>query len=170
MTLMTRRALLRSTALVPVALALDGCAKLTSVLASLPQYAVDVQKAGALLSKFVLPALPALGLAGATLTKVEGWITQAESVAGTIGSAAAAGGTTLVSQLSSFAGAFNGIASTLGLKLPGDVGLVLQDVAALLPTILKDAGVNIALSGPATAAPMMSAAVARADMDRLLAS
>lgn len=159
----SRRALLTA---MPAAAALPmlGCA---SVFGSLPQFAADIQTIAADLAK-ALPDLTTLaGVGGATVTKVEGWISDIQGVAGTIGSAVAAGGSTLVGAISQFGGAFNSITSALGVSVPGTLGTVLQAGLSLLPQILAIAGIALAqVSGP----PMMPPARARAILEAIKAS
>jgi len=144
---MTRRTLFSTTALTAAGVALVGC----QTLAALPQYAADIQAIAAALTKYS-PLLPMLGLATATVTKVEGWINEASKIAGGIQTAVTAGGSTLTGEVSAFVSVVGKIADALGFSVSGVWRIVIQSTSALLPGILAALGIaGMARSAPQSA-------------------
>jgi len=143
--------------MIPVAIAVDGCAGLTS----LPQFATDVENIAGMLSN-AAPTLGTLaGIGSATIAKVQGLIATAKTVAASVTAAAAAGGSGIGALVSDFAGVFGSITAALGVNVPGLWGTVISAGVSLLPSILGAAGIPLA-AGPGAPAPTMPVAQARA--------
>ena len=96
MTPLTRRAMLRTTALAPVTFAV-GCSGLT---AAVPQFVTDANTIAAGLTA-LLPSLTTItGVSAATITQIQAWIAEAQSLAASLAAAASAGGGTAVFRIS----------------------------------------------------------------------
>lgn len=154
---LTRRALLRTTGLVPAALAIGGLSLVGCGITgnTIPQFVTDANTVANGLAA-ILPGLTTVtGMTAATITKVQGYITEAQNLAAELASAATAGGTSLVATVSNFAGVVgNAVSSLTG--IPG-LSKAISAASSLLPVILSAAG--IVLAGPP---PQMPAAQARA--------
>lgn len=140
--MMTRRALLRSTAILAPAAALSagGCSFLAPLVAAAPQIAQDAGLIASALQT-ILPTITTLtGLAGGAKNTITGVINEISSVASQIGSATSTTAASLVQELgggvSTLAGMLSGVAG-----LPGIVSAVINDALALLPAIEAAAGI-----------------------------
>jgi hypothetical protein len=152
----SRRALLRTTVLVPVAVAVTACGS-TNGGPSLSQLAQDVQTLAAGVGA-ILPLISNLsGISGSIMSTVQSALADINEVAAAVG---AGGSTITVANLSTDVGTILKVLTGSGVTVPSTVTTILQAAMALLPTILSAAGV--ALSGLAAAAPTMSAEQARA--------
>jgi ABC-type transporter Mla subunit MlaD len=154
---MTRRALLRTTAIVPLAVIAAGC---STIQTQLPQFVTDMNTIAAALQS-VLPQIQTLtGLPAATLATIQSAITTAQNAAAQVASTIAAGTTTGINGLiSGFGSAVSTVAGLIGGNAPGFIGTLLTAVQTLLPAILSVAG--IALAPPAMAGPGMTPEMAR---------
>lgn len=138
----SRRALLRSTALIPVGLAIEGCSALTTAVALAPQivqYVGIIAQAVSVVEPFIT------GLTGIS-SSVSGTIASAISsvkaaVSGTVATASG-----LVSGVSTMAGLLSGITG-----LPASVESFLTNATALLPSIEQALGIVATVSAPSTA-------------------
>jgi hypothetical protein len=142
MNTMTRRQLLRTSALIPVA-ALAACGGLAPVVAVVTDPAV-----GALLTALkpwidglgVLPAwLTSAAVDPAVIAKVTGWIGQIVSIAGQVGGVTSIGGA--VPLISSLAKIFGDVLAALPAgTLPTNIAQLLAAAETYLPTILAIVG------------------------------
>ena len=159
---MTRRALLRSTALVPVA-AVVACAGQTA--AGLPaQLLSDVQTLASGVAG-ILPTLGAVaGIPAATVSQVGGDIAELQQAAGTLsGVATTTAAQPVVQQIEGYVNAIVGIAAPLLAATPA--GPILAAATVLLPVIEAAVGLVLPPSAPpaavAAAASQMTPAQAR---------
>lgn len=158
----TRRQLLVSTALVPVA----ACAQLTNAITAVPAVASDVNRIAGALQK-IEPTIEALtGLAGGAKATIEATISQVSALAGQIAAASPTDVTGLVSQ---FAGGVAAIAGPLlGMPfLPAAVNIAINAALALVPTIEQVVGI---VSAPQAARVAMTPDQARAALDHIIQS
>jgi hypothetical protein len=144
--MITRRALLCSTAVVPVA-AVEGCQFLTS----LPQYAQDVQNIATDLGTVQADIAAIKGVPADVMAGVQSALDKIKTIGAQIGSAASGGGSVVSNLLTNFGSAVTSIASALGVSggaanTVGKIGTILQMALQVLPSILAVAGV--ALAGP----------------------
>ncbi len=143
--IVTRRALLRTTALIPVGLAVEGCAALTTAVTLAPQIA---EYAGVIANaiSLVLPDIKALtGLAGGAYNTIAWVVDQISGTATKIANATSADAASLVSTLASGVGTIAGMLSGLP-SLSGIVNDVISNALAVIPRI--EALVGIAPSAP----------------------
>jgi hypothetical protein len=161
----SRRHLFSTVALGAVALA-AGCTQLSQTAAKVDAAIPTLQTVASKISDaltIITPALPtitaAIGVAGATATKIEGWIAEGKAVASSIASGASStvGGlaTTLATDASYVVAALKPGSATSTL-----LASLLPAVETLVPALLKLAGVAI----PMAAAPMAAAPMAAAPM------
>lgn len=153
MTMLSRRALLATTALVPAA-ALVACAG-TTVPQALQQAAQDVL----LIDNAFVAILPDLGplLSASTLAIVQQAVTGIQSVAAAItGATTIASAQPLVIQLESDINAIVG--AVAGLNLPGTIGQVITAASILLPVI--EVALNMILPAPTPAMARLRAQAA----------
>lgn len=157
MSQITRRALLRSSALAPVALAV-GCSQLSSAAIALPAIAADFTTVADAVTS-ILPALSSIaGITTGTIATITGWIGTIEKAAGAVASAASnSAAQPLVTTLMN--GVSGVIAALSGVKLPSSVSTILADAQTLLPVITAAVGIisNIPLAAdPAAVAAARS--------------
>ena len=136
----TRRALLRSTAIVPVAVALDGCAQLQSAFQAVPGLAKDADLIAQAVA-LILPSIRTLtGLAGGAWNEANKLVATIENTAGQISGAS---GAALPSMVQTIGTALAGLAGTLlGVPgLPTIVSTVLGAAGALLPALEQAVGI-----------------------------
>lgn len=145
MTKISRRGLLASAAVLPL---LGACAEIKQYLT--PQWVQDIQ----VIADDVAKLLPATVTA-----QVREWVSRLGSLAGQIAAAVQSGGTPAM-LLQQFVDVLVGIAGSG--TLSGSWGQVIQAAMALLPTILRLAGVAISFAaprGPAVMTPEQARAI-----------
>ncbi len=140
MTHLSRRALLSSTAMIPVALAVDGCAALTAAVAIAPQVAGWIQTISSVASVVEPLILGITGLGANVRATIAAAISDVQSVASGIASATSTTATGLVQKLSSGVGTLAGLLSGFS-GLPAEVGSFIQNAVALVPAIEQAVGI-----------------------------
>ncbi len=170
--MMTRRALLRSTALVAPAV-LAGCAGIAAAVALAPEIASGISALGSVAS-IVLPIIGNLtGLSGSVSGVIATAIADVEAVGNDIASATGSTATSLVQKLGSatgtLAGLFSGVAG-----LPDIVSRFVTDAVSLANEAEVAVGLKSAAAPPAAYrfgrfAAMASPDAARLDLAAILA-
>lgn len=167
MTGMTRRGLLRTTALVPVALAMEGCQSGVLTSANLQKVIDDFNT----IADGVAAILPTLGtingIGSGTVALVGKIIAGVEKVAGAVSSTLTeTAAAPLVTKLETGVG--NVIAALKGVSLPGIISTILRDAEMLLP-VLKTA-VGLVVPAQFAAASPLAVEAARARLKAAAAS
>lgn len=162
--MMTRRVLLVSTALVPVA----ACAQLQPIIDKLPGLAKDA----ALIAQTVALILPTIrtltGLSGGAWNEVNKLVAMVETTAGQIQSAV---GAALPQMVQTIGAAVAGLAGTLlGVPgLPTIVSTIIGAAGALLPALEQAVGIAPALATARRFAAVLTPDQARAQLQAIAA-
>lgn len=146
----TRRSLLRTTAIVPI-VALAACQGVGSAVQAVPQFVTDATTIATALQA-LLPSLTTItGFSASTLSQIQTWVSEAKNLASELSSAASAGGsvTSMVSNFGSVVG--NVISSLTGSAGASSVvQTIISAASTLLPVILSAAGIAFAQAAPAS--------------------
>ena len=166
----SRRYLLSSTALIPPALLLNGCAALTAAVAIAPTIAGYIQTIASVASVVEPLILGITGLGSNVQSTIASAISDVQSVASGIASATSTTATGLVQKLSSGVGTLAGLLSGIS-GIPAEVGSFIQNAVALIPAIEQAVGI---VSPPPAArfgrlAAMISPEQANANLQLILA-
>lgn len=166
MTTISRRALLRTASLLPIAGAVVACAGQTAATIAATA-AQDIGLIGSGLSG-ALPALAASGVVSSSaLSQVTGYINNIEQVATSVTTASTvAQGQSAVQQIETL---LNSVVSALaGLTLPAPFGPALSAASVLLPVVETAVGLAITTISSSTAAAPAPQAAMTADEARLI--
>lgn len=153
--MVTRRALLRTSALIPVGLFLVDCT--AAQQAQFSKVSADIETiAGAITG--VLPALAAVkGVSASVMAKIGQAAADLKTLAGAMSGATATAATTTVGTVENV---INGVLGAVGgLSLPSGLNSVFSAISALLPAIEQGVGIVTTLMAPAAGG--MSANTAR---------
>ncbi len=158
MTQISRRALLRSTALIPVALVMDGCAAITAAVAIAPTVAGWISTISSVASVVEPLILGITGLGANVQATIATALADVKSAASGIASATTLTATGLVQKLGSGMNTIATLLSGVG-AIPAEVGSFITNGLALIPAIEQAVGITSASPPPAARFARMAATI-----------
>lgn len=144
----SRRSLLRSTALVPAALVVANCSALTGGV-SISQVSSDIATIASGLAGILPTIAKVAGVTTGVMSTIGTATNDLQKIASAVSSATSTAATTMVGTVENVVGGV--LSAVSGISLPSSLSTVFSAISALLPAIEQGVGIVTALVAPAPA-------------------